>query len=280
MWHKVGTVSMALGTVLVLAALSLFLWNRWEDGRAGVVIEEIQPAVEEYIETAGGEEENAGETSGSDSLEMAVAEIDGYDYIGYISIPALGLDLPVMSSWSYEQLRIAPCRYYGSTKTGNLVIAAHNYSRHFGNIKNLSQGDAVSFTDMEGTVTRYEVDEVFIRERLTQLRRQKHVTEYKMSLDLKHSRSYIHSISTGRFMPSLSEFLAICEYLGVTPGSFFNPENENPALFGHVVEDMQRLDEEDLRFISYIISHIASQKEKRAGSGDGDWKARKKRRRN
>lgn len=159
MWHKIGTVSMALGTVLVLAALSLFLWNRWEDARAGVVIEEIQPAVEEYIETADGEE-NAGETSGSDSLEMAVAEIDGYEYIGYISIPALGLDLPVMSTWSYEQLKIAPCRYYGSTKTGNLVIAAHNYSRHFGNIKDLSQGDAVSFTDMEGTVTRYEVEEI------------------------------------------------------------------------------------------------------------------------
>lgn len=159
MWHKIGTVSMALGTVLVLAALSLFLWNRWEDARAGVVIEEIQPAVEEYIETADGEE-NAGETSGNDSLEMAVAEIDGYEYIGYISIPALGLDLPVMSSWSYEQLKIAPCRYYGSTKTGNLVIAAHNYSRHFGNIKDLSQGDAVSFTDMEGTVTRYEVEEI------------------------------------------------------------------------------------------------------------------------
>ena len=159
MWHKIGTVSMALGTVLVLAALSLFLWNRWEDARAGVVIEEIQPAVEEYIETADGEE-NAGETSGSDSLEMAVAKIDGYEYIGYISIPALGLDLPVMSSWSYEQLKIAPCRYYGSTKTGNLVIAAHNYSRHFGNIKDLSQGDAVRFTDMEGTVTRYEVEEI------------------------------------------------------------------------------------------------------------------------
>lgn len=159
MWHKIGTVSMALGTVLVLAALSLFLWNRWEDARAGVVIEEIQPAVEEYIETADGEE-NAGETSGSDSLEMAVAKIDGYEYIGYISIPALGLDLPVMSTWSYEQLKIAPCRYYGSTKTGNLVIAAHNYSRHFGNIKDLSQGDAVSFTDMEGTVTRYEVEEI------------------------------------------------------------------------------------------------------------------------
>lgn len=159
MWHKIGTVSMALGTVLVLAALSLFLWNRWEDARAGVVIEEIQPAVEEYIETAGGEE-NTGETSGSDSLEMAVAEIDGYEYVGYISIPALGLDLPVMSSRSYEQLKIAPCRYYGSTKTGNLVIAAHNYSRHFGNIKDLSQGDAVSFTDMEGTVTRYEVEEI------------------------------------------------------------------------------------------------------------------------
>ena len=63
-------------------------------------------------------------------------------------------------SGSYPQLRIAPCRYYGSTKTGDLVIAAHNYSRHFGNIRNLSAGDEVYFTDMDGEITAYEVAEV------------------------------------------------------------------------------------------------------------------------
>lgn len=113
------------------------------------------------------------------------------------------------------------------------------------------------------------IDETFIRDRLTQLRMQKHVTEHRMSLEMNHCRGYIHSITTGKFMPSMSEFLSICEYLGVTPASFFNPEKENSALLDQVLDDLKRLDEEDLRFLSYIISHIASQKDESAEAGSG-----------
>ncbi len=150
MGRKAGNLCLVLGTALILAALSLFLWNQWEDSRAGASVEKILPLVEEQIDI--------GERLYS--TEMTEVEIDGYLYIGYLSIPSLGLELPVMSSWSYPQLRIAPCRYYGSTKTGDLVIAAHNYSRHFGNIRNLSAGDEVYFTDMDGEITAYEVAEV------------------------------------------------------------------------------------------------------------------------
>jgi len=37
------------------------------------------------------------------------------------------------------------------------------------------------------------MDTKFIRDRITQLRIQKGVSEYKMSYDLGHSRSYIYS---------------------------------------------------------------------------------------
>lgn len=153
MRRRIGTGFMILGTALILAALSLFLWNRWEDSRAGVSVDAVLPQLLEQIET---EEEAPADPYGT---EMPEAEVDGYEYIGYLSIPALGLELPVMSSWSYPQLRIAPCRYYGSVETEDLVIAAHNYSRHFGNIKTLAPGDEVYFTEMDGTVTAYEVAE-------------------------------------------------------------------------------------------------------------------------
>ena len=91
--------------------------------------------------------------------EMTVVEISGSGYIGYVSIPELSLELPVMSEWSYPKLRKAPCRYSGSTKTDDLVILAHNYSRHFGKISKLSIGDEVIFTDMNGVVTHYSVVE-------------------------------------------------------------------------------------------------------------------------
>lgn len=153
---------MISGAVFVLAALSLLLWNRNEDRRAEAAVEEILPRVIKQIETAAVENRDTLVYPDPYSTGMTETEIDGYFYIGYLSIPSLEIELPVMTDWSYPQLRISPCRYFGSTKTNNLVIAAHNYSRHFGNIRNLSVGDAVIFTDMDGVVSGYEVAEIDI----------------------------------------------------------------------------------------------------------------------
>ena len=138
---------MVLGTVLVLAALSLFLWNRREDSEAGASAENILSQVMEQIGAA---------------VQGPEVEIDGYAYVGYLSIPTLELELPVMSEWDYTRLKTAPCRYAGSTKTDDLVICAHNYTRHFGPIRNLVAGDTVYFTDMDGEVWKYEVAAVDI----------------------------------------------------------------------------------------------------------------------
>ena len=48
---------------------------------------------------------------------MPTAQIDGYDYIGTLTIPALELELPVMAQWDYDRLTIAPCRQFGTTQT-------------------------------------------------------------------------------------------------------------------------------------------------------------------
>ena len=66
------------------------------------------------------------------------------------------------------------------------------------------------------------MDENYIRNKISELRIKKGLSEYKMSLDLGHSKSYIQSISSGKALPSLSEFLYICNYLGVTPKDFFD----------------------------------------------------------
>jgi len=88
---------------------------------------------------------------------MTVVEIDGYGYIGCLYIPSLGLELPVMSELDTQRLYVAPCRYTGSTKTDDLVIAAHNYTRHFGKLSWLGLGDEVLFVDMDGVTIAYEV---------------------------------------------------------------------------------------------------------------------------
>ena len=90
-------------------------------------------------------------------MEMPTKEIDGETYIGVVEIPSLELSLPVMSDWSYPQLKKAPRRYVGSVYSHDAVICGHNYDRHFGRLKELVPGDEVRFTDMDGNVFRYSV---------------------------------------------------------------------------------------------------------------------------
>ena len=74
------------------------------------------------------------------------------------------------------------------------------------------------------------MDEKFIRDRITELRMKKGVSEYKMSYDLGKSRGYIYNISSGKSLPPMKEFLSICDYLEVTPQQFFDSNTKHPEL--------------------------------------------------
>ncbi len=155
MRKKLGFLFMFTGAVLLIAALSLFAFNQEQSESAGKsseqILSEIIKAVEE--QTA----EPAGQNAAETEPELTV---DGNGYIGFLSIPSLNLELPVMSNWDYAKLRLAPCRYFGSVKTNDLVICAHNYASHFGMLKNLRPGDSVLFTDVNGVTTAYTVKDV------------------------------------------------------------------------------------------------------------------------
>ena len=90
------------------------------------------------------------------------------------------------------------------------------------------------------------MDVEFVRERITQLRLQKGVSEYKMSYDLGHSRGYINNISSGKTLPSMTEFFAICDYFDITPVEFFDTKSANPKLSKSVISALEQLDESDL----------------------------------
>ena len=93
------------------------------------------------------------------------------------------------------------------------------------------------------------MDIQFIRDRISALRTKKKVSEYRMSTDLGHSKSYMQSISSGRAMPSLGEFLYICEYLGVTPKEFFDEEIPEPQLVQRLYDLTRNMSEADLRVL-------------------------------
>lgn len=161
---RADIVIIAVGAVLILSALLLLIYNRCEDVRAGQEAESLLASVEAAISAqemaAPNKPESTEALSPPLDPEMPVVTLGGYEYVGYVEIPTLGLKLPVMAEWDYTRLQIAPCRQFGSSRTDNLVIAAHNYDTHFGKLRELSEGETVLFTDMEGIVSTYCIEKL------------------------------------------------------------------------------------------------------------------------
>lgn len=99
--------------------------------------------------------------------------------------------------------------------------------------------------------------ENYVRDRITQLRLKKGVSEYQMSYDLGHSRGYIYNISSGKALPPLKEFFAICDYLNVTPQQFFDDSTDSPELIQKAVEGMKKLSESDILMLLNLINRLS-----------------------
>ena len=163
MKNKRGLVLIVAGCLLLLAAGGLTGRNLLEQRRAAESVESVMQQLARTVPEPGSVElapEQIPDHILAPKMEMPTVNVDGYDYIGYLSIPALGLDLPVMSEWSYPNLKLSPCRYTGSAYTEDMVLCAHNYSHHFGGLKNLKIGDEVYFTDVDGNRFAYTVAEL------------------------------------------------------------------------------------------------------------------------
>ena len=151
---KLGTLLICPGLAMILAAVALLARNWRESNTAGKVSGEVLPLLVEEIR------ERKDIAIDPLSPKMAAIPVDGHEYVGFISLPTLGLELPVMEDWSEAKLKLSPCRYYGSVRGGDMVICAHNYAQHFGRLKELKTGETALFTGLDGTVTRYAVAEV------------------------------------------------------------------------------------------------------------------------
>lgn len=167
--RKAGNICVILGTALLVAALALFLVNNREDAVAGKAAVDVIPQLVDQIQIQTADEETEEldftipewelpeyfQPEDAQVPEMTELEVDGNGYIGFLSFPTLELELPVMGFWSYDKLKIAPCRYAGNLHSDNLVIMAHNYQSHFGRLNEMSVGDTVLFADVDGKITEF-----------------------------------------------------------------------------------------------------------------------------
>ena len=63
--------------------------------------------------------------------------------------------------------------------------------------------------------------ESFIGNRIAELVKVKKISTIKMSEDLTQSKDYIDNIIEHKQLPSMQSFLAICDYLELSPAEFF-----------------------------------------------------------
>lgn len=155
---------------MILSALSLFLYNCHKDAHAGQESESLMADIELLIAAQLAESSTPNQSKEAGAVdspspapldpELPAVILEGYEYVGYVEIPTLWVKLPVMADWNYNRLEIAPCRQFGSSRTDDLVIVAHNYRSHFGGLKDLKEGDSVIFTDMEGIINTYSVAKI------------------------------------------------------------------------------------------------------------------------
>ena len=173
MKKKLWILPLLIGILLIGGAVGLVVYNMYESNAAFEKSQDVMAELKQLIpdpSPASVTTEASTEPPSDDlfapyeepstqpPLEMRSVNVGGEEYCGYITLPQLGLELPVMNGWSYDRLKMSPCKYSGTIEGRDIIIAAHNYNSHFGRIKELSQGDEIWFTDADGMQYFYRVD--------------------------------------------------------------------------------------------------------------------------
>ncbi len=149
-----GNLLSSIGILLLFCGVILLAYNLWDTNRAGDAAVDAAEQIAEYRE-----EEEADPFTEEISDEMPEVLVDGIEYIGTLQVPELGIELPVIAELTDELLKTGPCRYTGSLTENNLVIAAHNYRRHFGQLYRLEEGTEIHFVNMNNKDIAYTVVE-------------------------------------------------------------------------------------------------------------------------
>ena len=142
----------AAGALLLLAGALLAGQNLLTERRAARQTADLLAAVETRI--AAPADLPAPEVTGDPWA--------GYEVIGVVGLPDLGLSLPVLADYTQDLLAVAPCRYTDdlALEPGQLVVAGHNYRTHFGRLGELSPGSRITWQNLDGVTYTYTVTEV------------------------------------------------------------------------------------------------------------------------
>lgn len=152
-----GRITVLIGLMMVLAGLLWYAATLRESVDAALAVQEVVPVLQQAVSNWDIPEIVPVEDTAQEVMQERI--VDGIGYIGILEIPTLLLKLPVISIWSNEYGKVAPCRYSGSVYQNDLILCAHNYDSHFGKLELLEVGDSIKFTDMSGIELLYQVQQ-------------------------------------------------------------------------------------------------------------------------
>ena len=144
-----GYFYIVIGVVFLVTAAVIVKNNLDENASAGTASDKLlEGVIEQVPDTV---------LASEDHGDMPVVDVEGRSFIGTVQVPSLGLLLPIQSEWAKENAKVSVCRYEGSAYENDLIICGHNYAEHFGTLNELTTGDSVIVTDMNGKSFYYEV---------------------------------------------------------------------------------------------------------------------------
>ena len=193
-----GIFLIILGLVMSISAAGIFAVYEYQAEIAGDNARLLLDGLCEEMQNLQQAEVFQPENLEQPTTELPQLTLSGYDLVGVVRAPSLGLELPVLNEWSYDLLQISPCRYSGSAEAGDLILLGHNYKKHFTPLKKLAVGDPVEFVDVTGKAYIYEVGATEILQK-TELERLTG-TDYDLTLFTCTNGGY-------------SRFVVRCEYL-------------------------------------------------------------------
>lgn len=175
------TIVLVIAIILILSIITIIGVNVYKkyksDKEADSIVSQFQNNVNENNTNTNSSgqglvEQNipTNNTDNTTSTEGSrkVTYYNNFVMIGYIEIPKIGKNLPILETETVESLEQSVVVRYPSknpklNEVGNIVIAGHNYvnGQFFSDLYKVASGDIIRITDTEGRTLTYTVYEKY-----------------------------------------------------------------------------------------------------------------------
>lgn len=150
-----------VGVILLVSALIvLVLWQR--------TIQISEQQAKKYVEAIREltpESQGAVPDARKDNT-MSVLSLEGEDFVGLLEMPGHGSAMPVCASWG--GVTKYPCHFDGNIYEQTMQIGATSQKGQYDFYREISVGESVFFTDMEGNRYAYTITNIRYEKKVDQ----------------------------------------------------------------------------------------------------------------